>query len=373
MTTIGHLFDESAGWEQRVAVTQLLERLPPDRFPQVLAVTSPAARSALRGLDRPIETFSRLASVAALAGPNLARFAAHRGIDVLHAWGAAAATVARTLSDTPLVVHLFDPCSAARSVKLLRVMAASRGFAAACSCEIVRRRLVEGGVPFEATVVIRPGVDFAAISRFRRSGLRERLGLSRAHRVIILPDVAEGSGSRLEAFMAVALQHALTPDLRVIVPGDGLEQRRIARFAATVPQPGALVATHDRYPFEQLVAAADLLLITPRGDASTTSIAWAMGAGVGVIGTAVYAVAELIASRVNGLLFKQTPGRSMTLPIVRLLEDHEAHAKVTEAARGQSYEVFSVRRFIEQHARLYENVLAGVKPSEGITDPAMRA
>lgn len=371
MTTIGHLLDESAGWEHRVALSQLLDRLSPDRFGQVVAVTSPAARSVLHGLGRPIETLPRLTSLAALAGPALARFTADRRIDVLHAWGVRAAAAARTLSDTPVIVHLFDPRLAAKHVKRLRVMASSHAFALVCSAELVRRRLVEGGVPYDATVVIRPGVDFAAVNRFRRGGLRERLGLSRDDRVLILPDGTDATAGRLEAFMAISLQQSLKPELRVIVPGDGAEQRRIARFAATVPQPGALVATHNRYPFDQLVTAADVLLVTPRGDTATTAIAWAMAAGVGVIGTAVHAVAELIASRVNGLLFKQTPGRSMVLPIVRLLEDRDALAKATEAARGQAYEVFSVRRFVEQHARLYENVLSGVNPSAGITDPAM--
>ena len=95
-----------------------------------------------------------------------------------------------------------------------------------------------------------------------------------------------------------------------------------------------------------------------------------MAAGVAVIGAAGYAVAELIAHKVNGLLFKAEAGKSMAAPIVRWLRDHDSLEKVREAARGQAYEVFSIRRYVDQHIKLYENVCAGVAAGEGISDSA---
>jgi glycosyltransferase involved in cell wall biosynthesis len=96
-----------------------------------------------------------------------------------------------------------------------------------------------------------------------------------------------------------------------------------------------------------------------------------MAAGVAVIGTAVHAVAELIANKLNGLLFKQTPGRSMVASLFRLLTDRVSQDKVRETARGQAYEVFGLRRCVEQHMRLYDNVLNGSPPGDGIVDSAM--
>jgi glycosyltransferase involved in cell wall biosynthesis len=215
-------------------------------------------------------------------------------------------------------------------------------------------------------------VDFALLNEVRRSGLRERLGLMREHRVVLLPECHGGGINAFETCQAVALKQAVERHFRIIAPGAGAGHDRIVRFARTVPPPCPLV-TGDGAPFEELMTAADVLLITPRGDADVTAIAWAMGAGVGVIGTAVYCVAELIASRVNGLLFKQTPGRSMAAPIAGLLDDLPGLDKARGAARGQAYEVFGVRRYVEQTMRLCENLLAGGVPSEGITDPAMTA
>ena len=74
-----------------------------------------------------------------------------------------------------------------------------------------------------------------------------------------------------------------------------------------------------------------------RGDVSTTCIAWAMAAGVAVIGAATYAVAELASHKVGGLLFKPPLRGSSAPAVVRLLRDREAQAKAKEV-RGQAYE-----------------------------------
>jgi glycosyltransferase involved in cell wall biosynthesis len=126
-------------------------------------------------------------------------------------------------------------------------------------------------------------------------------------------------------------------------------------------------------PFEELVAIADALVVAAPGDTSTTAISWAMAAGTAVIGSAVHAVAELIANKLNGLLFKIEKGETVAMPVARLLQNRDGQRKVKETARGQAYEVFGLRRFAEQHDRLYENLLTGRAPGEGITDPALVA
>jgi glycosyltransferase involved in cell wall biosynthesis len=96
-----------------------------------------------------------------------------------------------------------------------------------------------------------------------------------------------------------------------------------------------------------------------------------MAAGTAVVGTAVHSIAELVAHKVNGLLFKQVPGRSMSAAILARLQDRASQEKAKEVARGQAYEAFGLRRYIEQTTRLYENVLSGSPPREGITDSAL--
>ena len=48
-------------------------------------------------------------------------------------------------------------------------------------------------------------------------------------------------------------------------------------------------------------------------------------------------------------------------------------ARRTETARGQAYEVFSVRAAIDHTERVYANVLAGKPAAEGVADTAVVA
>lgn len=370
MTLIGHLFDGSAGWQQRVGVSQLLDRLPSDRYTQTLATLDPIARQTLQPITRPVEILPNLGGLGALTGLAAARFIRRQRVELVHAWGVRAAAAARTTPDVPLVLQLFDPRIAQTRVRLIRTIARRQRFAVVCSCEIVRRRLIEGGLAPDLAVVIRPAVDFSRLNHYRRSSLRETLGLTRDAYVAIVPEPITRRDGQYDAVLAVVLKNSATRDLRIILPGDSREKRRIARLTGTIPPWDALVIPDHSPVFEHLLAVSDVLLVTPRGDTSTTAIAWAMAAGVAVIGTAVHAVAELIANKVNGLLFKQIPGRSMSPSIVHLLADRAAQKKVIETARGQAYEVFSLRRYAEQYRQLYANVLRGALPGEGITDSA---
>ncbi len=372
MTHVGHLFDGSLGWEQRVGVSQLVDGLPPDLYTSSLAAIDPAAGRTLRRLNHSIDLLPRFLGIDTLAAPAVVRFAGRRRVDLIHAWGVHAAVAARALPRTPLVVGLFDPLVAMREVKRIRAIARPEKFAVLCSCEIVRRRLIEGGLAAEFAVVIRPGVDFSLINRCRRGSLRERIGLTRDEYVAIVPEPVTRAGGQWEACYAATLRNHLSGGVRIVLPGRSREQRRIARFINMLPLTPSLLTPGDQYPFEHLLAVADVVLVTPRGDMSTTSIAWAMASGAAVIATAVHSTAEILANKVNGLLFKQVPGKSMAASILKVLANRGSQEKVKEAARGQAYEVFGLRRHVEQTMRLYQNVVSGAAPGEGIVDSALQ-
>ncbi len=370
MPTVCHVFDETADWQHRVGVNQLLDRLPNDKFRSHLASIDAKTAGDLGSLPASVEIVPRVAGINLLAAPLLRGRFDRSGADLIHAWGPSAATAARSASQQPLVVELYDPALAAQSAKILRTIIRPEGFAVICSTQWIRRRLIENGVPAENCVVIRPGIDFAAIQKMRKSPLRGELGIADDEFVIVLPEPRSCDESSLDAFWAGALLNHLDGHYKVIVPGVTSEVERIGRFASNLPTSGTLIAPGRTVPFEHLVAIADALIVTDPGEAATTSIAWAFGAGAAVIAAATYAVTELVVTRVNGLLYKHHPGKSAASRIVALLRDRESQRKVKEAARGQAYEVFSLRRYVDQHALLYENLLAGRPPSHGITDPA---
>ena len=370
MTHVCHLFDAAAGWEQRAALRSLLDRLPDGQFINTLATIGPAAVAPLASLNRPIHIIPHPIRSGTLVAPMVGRFVDQRGVELIHAWSAHAAASARAATEKPLAIELFDPAAAQRDAKLLRTLARPVGFAIVCNCEIVRRRLIEGGIPPGLCVVIRPGIDFGWINHCRRSSIREQLGVSKTDTLTIIPEPVMRESGSFDAFWAAALLNHLDIGIWCIVPGSSREQRRIARYAATAPSRATIISPGDGHPFERLIAVSDVLIVNARGDVSTTAIAWAMASGAAVIGSAIPSIAELIAHKVNGLLFKQVPGKSAVGTLVRLLQDRVSLDKAREVARGQAYEVFGLRRFIEQHLRVYDNMVRGRAPGEGITDSA---
>jgi len=370
MIRVGHVIDSTLAWDQRASLEQLLERLPGDRVARVVATMAGGATHLASRLATKVTPLACLPRLGELNGFVLRRFADVHLIDLWHAWGpyAAAAAVA---SQRPVVLDVVDPLLVGRHGRKIRTLVESGRLVVACGSQIVRRRLVERGVPLTAAAVVRPAVDFATINKYRRSPIREQLGIARDDFVVVTPERIVGGDGHFDAVLAACLLNLIDGRIRIIVPGTSAERSRIEQCVATIPAPTTLICPNSTYPTEQLITMSDALVIVPRGDIATTSIAWAMAAETVVIGTATYAVAELIANKVNGLLFKLEPQRRMVSDMAPLLRHRDGHAKLKEVARGQAYEVFGVRRFVEQTMQLYDNVCAGASADANITDPAM--
>ncbi|MHC4066629.1 MAG: glycosyltransferase [Planctomycetota bacterium] len=219
VTRVLHLFDASADWQQRVGAAQLFDRLPAERFACLAAATDGTVRRSTLPGNGKARLFPRPLGLDFLSGPALRRHLQRLGIDVVHAWGVQAAIAAAAAAPhVPLVVELFAPDRTARQARKLRAIQRSAGFALACSTQTVRRRLIEEGLAAETAVVIRPGVDFAAINAARKRELRGHLCLSDQDRVIITPGPATRDGGQFAAYWAVGVRSFVEPGVRLVLP-----------------------------------------------------------------------------------------------------------------------------------------------------------
>jgi len=370
-----HVLDASANWQHRVALTQLFDKLPENDVRLHVASIDPRPNTVIRQLPATtIETAPRRLGLGALAAPALRRLCGREGVDIVHAWGADAAAAARAARpDGPLVLTVFDPGVSPRDVRVIRTVAQDHPFAVACASQRVRRRLVEQGVPLDRCAVIRPAVDFAAISRDRKSLTRRQLELPDDALVVIAPEpeTHRDAYGQLSVLWSVLVRSHLPGPVRLIVSGCGQVQTRVSRLARCSEHPDCLRATADRYRFEQLLTVANYLVIGATGDLPTTAIAWAMAAGVPVIAPADYSVAEMLADGLNAILFKAPHRWTQTgLQLCKLYNKPRDLTRITEVARSQAYEVFGLHRCIRQHVQLYENLLADRAPGDAISDPA---
>jgi glycosyltransferase involved in cell wall biosynthesis len=362
-----HLIDGTFGWEQRITINQLQTRLSDEQCRQVVASVDAGVR------PDGIRAFHRTAGMNWSAAPALRKYLAEHPCDVIHAWGPDAAAVACMVvpSSTRISWSVFDPLTALQHRKLLTTLSTERLAAVICASQTVERRFVECGIQKSKCVIIRPGIDFARINNAQSGLLRAQVGIRAGERMIIMPPLQHDDAGEDDIFSAVTMCRYLDDQIRLVIPGKSTRQRQTVDRARRLLFDHFVVDPPDSIPTEELIAVADLLVAAPKRDTSSTAIAWAMAASVPVVATAVYSNAEMLAHKVNCRLVKPAEGRFMALALVPHLAVGDEAAKMADAARGQAFQVFGLRRCMDQHLKLYQNLMTDALPEEGITDSAL--
>jgi glycosyltransferase involved in cell wall biosynthesis len=297
------------------------------------------------------------------------------GCQLIHAWGARPAALARMAAPVkyPLVVSVCAPPTDRQEGKWLLSARSDRPLPAICPTGFIRRMLVEMGHPMNDVTVIRPSVDFGLINRAGQARLREQLKLTPEQPLLVTCPPPSRAGGQYFAIWAGALCRQVFPDLRMIVPGVSREQARLRRFTRSFQQPELALFTGERYTWPEILAAADLCLAPALAPISTVGIGWAMAAAVPIVGSAIPVVTELLANDLNALLSVAGRPEKLAARTLRLLRDRAAAHRLADAARAQAFEVFSRQRLIDQHRKVYTALLEGSSPApEGLHRPARR-
>jgi len=105
--------------------------------------------------------------------------------------------------------------------------------------------------------------------------------------------------------------------------------------------------------FEELLPIADVCLVTPPGAAPTLPIATAMAAGVPIVSTVTYMLAELLEDRHTALMVPTRSPRALVQRVLDLREDPALRAKLVDTARAEAYEHFSMTRMLDEYRRVF--------------------
>ena len=293
--------------------------------------------------------------------------------DLVHAWGVLPAVAARLagLGGRPLLATITHPLLEVRDNKWLLSARRNVPLPVACPTGAIRRDLVEKGHPPADAGIIRPGVDFGRIRAARRIAQRERLGLDPEQSVLITCPPPSREGGQYYAIWATALLEQIRRDLRLIVPGESKEQRRLRRFVRGFAKPHLYLFPDPSIDFVDLLAAADVCVAAAIGPLSTVALTWAMAANLPIVASAVPAVAELLVHNHNALLCRARQPKLLAARIRQLWRDDGLAYRLKDTARGQAYEVFSQQRMLQQYRQAYANLLAGKPAFEQITDAAV--
>ena len=302
---------------------------------------------------------------------DLRAAARERRFDVVHAWGTRALAAAVLGASGPIV---FSPAAfpAARTVGWLRAAMAYRDVHVVCPSATQRRVCVERGLPLERCHLIRPGVDFARVRRRRDPDLRRRLGFSETDHVVLAPGESTRPAAHEHAVWAVAIAHFLDPRFKLLLWGRGPRANsamlRGRKLLGSGPVVAAEPALGRRLEFEELLPAADAVLVTARGPVATLPVAVCMAAGLPIVSTVTYTVAELLEDRHTAIMVSPPAPRLIARKLLDLKDDAAAQWSIADMARTEAYEYFSLTRFVDQFRAAYTQVAAGAKVA--IPEPA---
>jgi len=296
---------------------------------------------------------NRAAAVLALRGQS--------GFDFVHAWGPGALMTAAMASTKP-IVYSPRPETRRRDVSWARAVMGYRNVEVVCPTATLRRVHVERGVPLERCHLIRPGVEFGKVRRRRDAALRAKLGFGDADHVLLAVGESTRAAAHTDAAWATSILNILNPKYRLLVWGRGRYAGKAKRLGDSLG--GAKLVTlaeHAPGPveFEELLPAADTVLVTSIGATATLPVSIAMAAGLPIVATVTYTTSELLEDRHTALMTPPAVPRRLARRVLDLHEDASLQWSIADMARTEAYEFFSFTRFVEQFRTVYQQAAGG--------------
>lgn len=225
--------------------------------------------------------------------------------------------------------------------------------------ERVREALRSSGIASTRIAVARSGVDLARPASRVSAATLAALGVDRRRPLVVMVSALVPPHKDPETFVAaVAAARAAGCDLQALLVGDGPLAASAARASRRLGLEGVLRLTGFRADAVELLAAADVAVLSSRDEGLGTSLLDAMLAGVPVVATAAGGVREIVRDGIDGLLAPVGDGAALGAALVRVLREPLLRAALVAAGRERVKE-FSIERTVDETLAIYRSVAAG--------------
>ena len=153
-------------------------------------------------------------------------------------------------------------------------------------------------------------------------------------------------------------------EARLVLIGDGPELAQCREIARELGITSRVQFLGMRDALPQLLAPADVYLMSSSDESFGLSALEAMACGTAVVGTAVGGVPEVVRHGVDGLLCDKEDIESFASHTRELLLDRDRSRAMGRAARESTEQRFDRNRVVERYETLYARVLAGEPAAE---------
>ncbi len=226
----------------------------------------------------------------------------------------------------------------------------------------VRENLAALGLaPRESIAVITNGVE---CDRYQppadKAAAREAIGLSAADQVIGIVGRLVALKRHKMLFEAFAMIAGEIPQARLLVVGDGGDDREdiLAAMRANPFAPRIVWAGHQNN-LRSYYQAMDLLAAPSEIEGLSNVVLEAMASGVPVLAHSACGNAEVIDNEANGLLREMNDPQSLARELSSALRLPERLAGLGREARLRAQQSFSMESMVAGYAELYRSAVAG--------------
>lgn len=261
---------------------------------------------------------------------------------VVHAWSLRARDVGRRLArdlGCALVVSLDGLLPPGTGDSCCCGCAASGGGGASvlhlASGETHRRACETGGTISGKIELLPAPAAKAADSAAVRERVRGELGVAPEEMVVVSPeDMVRGAG-QIYAIWSFAILRQIVPAARLVLPGHGPYESSVRYFAGTTGYGADTMFTGERFPLEDLLAAADVTLFLGEHDNSPAALAAAMVGGCAIVASRTPAQAGLLEHEVSALMTPLRDPRRMTAALLRMCDSAELRARLGAGVKSR--------------------------------------
>ena len=199
----------------------------------------------------------------------------------------------------------------------------------------------------ERTVVIHNGVD---LDRPRREP-------GRAHAPVMLVSVGRMRPPKDFATLVQAIAKLEPGSVALKIAGDGPDRPALEAEVARLGLTGTVELLGTRSDVDELLAAADLFVLSSDSEGLPMSVLEAMAAGLAVVATRVGGVPELVVHDLSGKLVPPRDSVALAAAIHEIAADHALRDRLGAAGRRRAEEEFSLDRCRQRHLELYDELL----------------
>jgi glycosyltransferase involved in cell wall biosynthesis len=147
------------------------------------------------------------------------------------------------------------------------------------------------------------------------------------------------------------------PDARLTIAGDGSQRRALADRITDLGLTDAVSLLGERNDVRSLMLEADILVHPARWEGFGLVLLEAMTAGLPIVATRVWAIPEVIADGVTGLLVPPEDPDELAAAIIELIRNPERRREMGMAGYERLRKRFSPERMARRVAAVYEEVL----------------